>query len=839
MSTALSQDLRCDIAFVGGGLRTITMLSSMPELLEYDIAVIDASGAFGSGALADCAVPSNSIGSKFFQFVRQEGVFGDLLREPRVAQLAACRRTVELTEVGSALERFGSAVQAILGPSRALLRCSVAQIEVNSGSEYPFELDLSTGGRVRARIAVIATGRTELISPLLEPWCEKTWMSARILSGRRRPELQHYLESIAGGSITIVGGSHSAFSALGVLADCIWQLLESDAAYHPPMVTVAHRSPICLYYDDVEQALRDQVLGRERIFDPEKDVCPKTGAVFRDSGLRYAAKELCLTIWTGTLPYVRLERIASESDLHRRCEQSDRIVQALGYRSRVFPLVADGRPLWTGNGSDKIRVARDGRLLLQDAGPLSDLPIFGLRLVQTPKDQRDNANDTGNAYERLGESLQERLALGGCRRRRVEPHLSSGFSRNTTPRHAALRSGEGAWVRDSEGREYLDCCAQTLNMNLGQCHPEVLEAVEEQARRLTYASSRFASDTTVALHEKLIAITPEPLSRINMKCVSGSTANECALKAVRKKTGRKLVISLEGSHLGQTLETMRVSGKHWMLDYLGERHARFVPAPYCYRCPFGKKPDSCDVECLDPVDDVWKRERGDVAAVILEPIMVDAGVLVPPKKYHERLRRFCDDHDVALVYDEVQTAFGWLGVMFAMELYGTTPDLLSLGKGLGAGFPLAASIFREPYDVLTYGEHEMTYGGHPVSCAASLAMIGYLEADGRLQEIGKKGSYVRQRLESLSEKYPAIGDVRGVGLLLGIEVVDPSDGRPDPERAARIFETMLEEGVLLRLSKVGENCSVLQFKPPVVIGYEDLDLACDKLEDALRSHSWS
>lgn len=409
------------------------------------------------------------------------------------------------------------------------------------------------------------------------------------------------------------------------------------------------------------------------------------------------------------------------------------------------------------------------------------------------------------------------------------------FTKNTVPMSPPLASGDGELVWDVNGKEYIDCCSQTLNMNLGQCHPDVTEAVVSQARTLTYASSRFASDPAVKLVEKLVQITPRSLTKVNIKNTSGSSANECAIKAARKKSGKDLIVSVIDSHLGQTFEMMKVSGKHWDASFIKERNTRFIPAPYCFRCPHNQTPDSCDIECLKPLEEIWQKEGANVAALINEAIMVDAGVLVPPRQYHERLREFCTAHDIALIYDEVQTAFGWLGYMFAMDYYEVTPDIVTFGKGLGGGFPIAATVLSDAYDVLTYGEHEITYGAHPVSCAAALATINYMTDKGGLQEAAEKGAYAMARLRDLAERYRVIGDVRGVGLIIGIEIVDPKDNGPDENTARRIFEEMLEKGVILRLSTVGKNSSVLQFKPPIVITREKLDTVFEKFEEVLKS----
>jgi 4-aminobutyrate aminotransferase-like enzyme len=396
------------------------------------------------------------------------------------------------------------------------------------------------------------------------------------------------------------------------------------------------------------------------------------------------------------------------------------------------------------------------------------------------------------------------------------------YSRNTIPGSEPIVSGFGASFTLRNGRFYVDLCSQTLNLNLGQCHPVVLAALQKLLPRLTYTSSRYSNPAVEVLARKLIEITPPNLCAVNLKCVSGSDANECALKAVRKKSGCMRVVSMIGSHHGQTCESMRISGKNFDLPYLGERQAHFAEPPYCFRCPVGKHPDSCAAECLDAVEKELTSGPEPYAAVFIEPVMVDAGVFVPPRIYHQRLRKICTEAGVALVFDEVQTAFGWLGRMFAMEYYGVQPDVVTLAKGLGAGFPIGAVLFSREYDVLEYGEHEITYGAHPFSATASLAMIDCL-LGGELAEVQNKESFVHQRLAALQERFPVIGDVRGMGLLWGIEIVNPRTGDSDQQLGLAIFREMQERGYLLRVSKVGKNSNVLQLKPPLVITYEQLE----------------
>ena len=410
-----------------------------------------------------------------------------------------------------------------------------------------------------------------------------------------------------------------------------------------------------------------------------------------------------------------------------------------------------------------------------------------------------------------------------------------GYSRNTAPSAPALTTGQGAEILDANGKRLIDCCSQTLNNNLGQCHPSVVEAVVHQVSRLTYASSRFSSDVSERLHRKLLDITPDNLMKVNLASVTGSLANECAVKAARKRKGVDVIVSRDRAHLGQSMEMMRISGKHYESPLINNRNARFLPAPYCYRCPFQKKPSSCSAECLDGFEDLLRHEGGSVAAVVIEPIMVDAGVLAPPMNYHHRIETLAKEHDVALIWDEIQTGFGWLGAMFAMDIYDVQPDILTLGKGLGAGFPIAATLFAEDYDVLQYGEHEFTSGANPVSCAASLAMIDHLLATEELRRVREKGDLVRSRLLKLRCEAPVIGDVRGIGLIMGVEIVEPTNNEPDSELTVAVFRDLLQQGVITRVSRVGAHSNVIQFKPPVVITEEQLDEALSKFEAVVRA----
>lgn len=402
-------------------------------------------------------------------------------------------------------------------------------------------------------------------------------------------------------------------------------------------------------------------------------------------------------------------------------------------------------------------------------------------------------------------------------------HDYSHFTRNSRPTGAPLVRGEGTRVWDEEGIEYLDCCSQTLNLVLGQCHPEIGEAVIEQARRLTFASSRYATEATIRLVSAIVANVPQSLCRVNLRSTSGSSANEAAIKAARKRTGKRLIFSFIHSHHGQTTEVMRISGKHFEAPYLGDRGAVFLPQPQPGR-------DGSGELTLEELQELYEMQDGDVAALILEPVMVNAGVIPFSQAYLRRLREFCSRNDIALIFDEVQTGFGWLGTMHAMAHFEVTPDIVTFAKGLGAGYPVAATVLSEDYDVLDYGEHELTFGAHPVSCAAGVKMFEILSRPGFLEDVRRKGVHIADELERLTHAQDRIRRVRGLGFIWGIEFNIP--GSPEP---ARVIEHLRECGLIFRTSNNQRDANVLVFKPPLIMSAAEISSAIHRLGSAIQS----
>ncbi len=359
----------------------------------------------------------------------------------------------------------------------------------------------------------------------------------------------------------------------------------------------------------------------------------------------------------------------------------------------------------------------------------------------------------------------------------------SSLAKNTLP---AIRdeivSGKGSRFFLKNGREILDFSSQTLNLNLGHNHPLVIKAVKNQLDKFSYNSSRFINKDFVELSQALVDLTDKSLNKVNVKMTNGSDAVESAIKRARIATKKRKIVSFIDSHHGETIETIALSGKHFEDRFFGSAEE------YLYL--------KADERAMDKLKTLFEKHN-DIAAVIAEPIMVNAGVIIHPKDRLIKMRRLCDKYSAALIFDEVQTAFGWLGSIFAYERFGVVPDILALGKGLASGFPLAAVVFKKKYDVLKYGEDEFTYGGHPVSCAVALANLDLLKTTDFKVEVKEK------LMAKLLAKFKA----RGMGLIWAVEC----ESKP---KAKRIYEGCFNNGLLLRLNG-GER--VLTFKPPIIV----------------------
>lgn len=330
------------------------------------------------------------------------------------------------------------------------------------------------------------------------------------------------------------------------------------------------------------------------------------------------------------------------------------------------------------------------------------------------------------------------------------------------------------------------------------------------------------------LVNEILSIAPKGLDLINLKLVNGSDANESVFKRTGKFRKKPNIISFFKSHLGESSETLSASGRN---DFYigGSNNFILINPPFP---SFFPKNDHrfCEEKSLSQLTQLL-RKRGDIAGIILEPIMVNAGAFCFSKQYLKELKNLCNKFDITLIFDEIQTAFGWLGTYFAAQLFNVTPDALTMGKSLAAGFPLAGVLMKKEYDVLNYGEDEYTYGGHPTSCAAAVANIKFLKTTNILNEVKKKAELLRSLLANLQKHYDCIREVRGYSLIIGIEF--DSLNFDQGVVSNKIYNECLLGGIVLRKTEDG-NGNSLVLKPPLIVTQKQLEKAVHVLEASIK-----
>lgn len=391
--------------------------------------------------------------------------------------------------------------------------------------------------------------------------------------------------------------------------------------------------------------------------------------------------------------------------------------------------------------------------------------------------------------------------------------------------------GKMQHLYDSEGKQYLDFFAGVSVMNCGHCNDEILDKTIEQMRTLQHTTTIYLTEPVVNLAEKLAAVTPGKLKR-SFFCGTGSEANEGALLLAKLHTGHSEFIALNNGLHGRTALTMSVTGiGMWRADFAPYGGVHFAPNPYCYRCPFKSSPDKCDFACVEAVDNVIKNHTSKkVAAMIAETIQGNGGIITPPKGYFKALKELLEKYDIPLIIDEVQTGFARTGKMFAIEHYGIVPDIITMAKALGNGVPIAAYITNDTMAESFRNPSASTLGGNPVSAAAGLAVLDYINEHNLVEKSEVLGNKLKAGLQSLKDKYSIIGDVRGLGLMLGAELVKP-DKAPAIQETDIVLEKMKDRGVLI--GKNGENRNVLAFQPPLIISEQDIDFMLNTLDEVL------
>ncbi len=416
---------------------------------------------------------------------------------------------------------------------------------------------------------------------------------------------------------------------------------------------------------------------------------------------------------------------------------------------------------------------------------------------------------------------------------KYKDYVMTGFVKSVAPHRHRPRSG--ATVTDINGREYLDCFAGISVVNAGHCNPQVAEAAKKQIDKLIHCSSYLYHVQPVAdLAEKMAQITPKGLTKTFFGN-GGAEAIEGALKLARLYTGKHEFISLQSSFHGRSFGALSITG-NYARKKKGGPYATgisFAPAPYAYRSLWPNDPEECARQCARAIDDIVKfATSNDVAAFIAEPVMGEGGIIVPPFNYFKEVKKVLDHYGILFIADEVQSGFARTGKMFAIEYYGVEPDIIVTAKGIADGFPLSAYTTRpEIAAAYTPGDHLSTFGGNPVCCAAALANIDFMEKTNLPGHTTEVGNYAMGKIRELAKTNPLIGDVRGLGLMIGVELVKDAQKTPASAEAEAIRDYCFKNGMLIG---VGGGGNVVRFQPPLVITKTQIDQAMAIFAKALQ-----
>ena len=388
------------------------------------------------------------------------------------------------------------------------------------------------------------------------------------------------------------------------------------------------------------------------------------------------------------------------------------------------------------------------------------------------------------------------------------------------------QEGRGATIKDIDGNTFIDFFAGIGVLNVGHANREVLAAAQAQEEKLIH-SLDFPASPRVEMMRKLNEIAPGNLrgrAKVMFGGPSGSDAVEGAIKLAKHYTGRHSLIAFSGSYHGQTSGALALSSNHSQeyLPLIPDVH--FAPYPYCYRCPFKQDPKNCDMLCVDYLADMLHDSYSGVtkpAAIIVEPVQGEGGVIVPPDGFLPRLRQLADEEKIVLIIDEIQSGFGRTGKMFACEHSDTTPDIMTMAKALGGiGYPLSGVLYSKELDSILAGGHMGTFRGNLVAMAAGRVAIDFILKNDLLEHTTKLGQLFLDELRKLQEDVPQIGDVRGKGLWIGVELVkDKETKEPYPELAKALQRSCYEKGLLIW--SAGHFGNVIRMMPPLVIS-EDL-----------------
>ncbi len=389
--------------------------------------------------------------------------------------------------------------------------------------------------------------------------------------------------------------------------------------------------------------------------------------------------------------------------------------------------------------------------------------------------------------------------------------------------------GEGCYVYDQQGRSYLDAYSGVGVNNCGHCNPAIVKPAEKQLSQLQHMTTIYLTEPMLRLAEALAEFLPGPLKR-SFFCTSGSEANEGALLLAKLATGRNDFISLSRSLHGRTYLTSGLTGiEFWRTDPEPPQNVHFAASPVCSRCPYQLEYPSCDIRCADEIATIVENNPQRIAAFIAEPINGNGGIVVPPEGYFEKVQSILKKHGILMIMDEAQTGFCRTGKRFGFEHYAIQPDIVTVCKALGNGLPISAFIATDEVAQYYTRPGASTFGGNPVCAEAARAVLKFMKDNELHGKASKTGQIIGERLQRLQQMSPLIREVRGQGMMLGMELV-----REDTTAATEEMDALLEQlkynGILV--GKTGPERNVLTLMPPLVLSSEDTEKLCDGLEQA-------
>jgi 4-aminobutyrate aminotransferase / (S)-3-amino-2-methylpropionate transaminase / 5-aminovalerate transaminase len=418
---------------------------------------------------------------------------------------------------------------------------------------------------------------------------------------------------------------------------------------------------------------------------------------------------------------------------------------------------------------------------------------------------------------------------------RYKEYVTTSFVAAIEP--VAIAKAEGATIWDQDGTEYIDCFAGIAVNNAGHRHPKIIAAAKAQMDQVVHGATYIYHVPVVAeLAEKLAEVAPGRLQKTFFGN-SGAEGIETAMRLAKAYSGRSEFITLTHSFHGRTNATLSITGNKARKTRGGPYlpGIAFAPVPYTYRNPYRTEdPEEVAERCAEAIE--WAiqfQTAGDVAAFVAETVWGEGGIIIPPASYFQRVKEILDRHGILFICDEVQSGYGRCGSLFAIEQFGVEPDIMVAAKGIADGFPLSATIATpEIADCLKPGEHLSTFGGNPVSCAAGVANLQVMQEEDLPGQSKRKGARTLEQLQALQEEFPIIGEARGLGLMLGVELVrDRQTKEPANTEAAAIRKYCREHGVLVGVG--GQAGNVIRFQPPLVISEDALDHAVATLREAL------